>query len=139
MEGLVAEGVVARVVADAVAAQHELDAAKAHLRGAKAAGRVDPTGAFTLAYDGARKAITAHMRANGLRVRSRFGAHLQTGRYAKAALAGRVADEHLVAFENMRIVRNDAEYDGEVVGISDAAEALTHARAIVEAIEADLA
>jgi hypothetical protein len=139
VDALLAEGVLARVAVDTEEARRELDAAKAHLGGAEAAVKVDPTGAFTLAYDAARKAVVAHMRANGLRVRRRFGAHVQTGRYARAALRGRDNDVHLTAFENMRIVRNDTEYGAELVSASDASEALAHARAIVAAVERDLA
>ena len=138
VEALLAEGVIVRVVADTEEARRELDAATAHLGGAEAAVNVDPTGAFTLAYDAARKAVVAHMRANGFRVRRRFGAHLQTGRYARAALGGGDAEQHLAAFENMRIVRNDTAYGAEIVSASDAAEALAHARAIVAAVERDL-
>lgn len=135
---LLAEGVVVRVAADREESQKELAAAKMHLLGAEAASQHDPTGAFSLAYDAARKAVVAHMRANGLRARPRFGAHYQTGRYGRAALTGQVADEHLSALEDMRVVRNDTEYEAEVVESSDAAEALAHARAIVEAVERDL-
>ena len=139
LEALLAEGVVVRVRADRDEARKELDAAKTHLLGAEDAAHRDPTGAFSLAYDAARKAVVAHMRANGLRVLPRFGAHYQTGRYARAALAGgRVADEDLSAFANMRVVRNDTEYEAEVVELSDAAEALAHAAKIVAAVEAEL-
>ena len=136
---LLAEGVLVRVEADRAEAQNELATARNHLLGAEAASQHDPTGAFTLAYDAARKAVVAHMRANGLRVRPRFGAHYQTGRYARVALTGRASAEHVSAFEDMRVVRHDTEYGAEVVDASDAAEALAHARAIVEAVEADLA
>ena len=139
VNALVDEGVVARVEADVDESRAELAAAKAHLLGAKAASQADPTGAFILAYDAARKAVVAHMRANGLRVRPRFGAHYQTGSYARATLTGLVAEEHLTAFVDMREVRNDTEYEADVVGGRDAAEALVHARAIVDAVERDLA
>jgi hypothetical protein len=138
VEALVAEGVLDRVPPDLEEARRELATAELHLQGAEAAAGVDPTGAFTLAYDAGRKAVVAHMRAHGLRVRSRFGAHYQTGRYASASLVARGIDEHLVAFVNMREVRNDTEYEGEVVAVSDAAEALSHARAIVAIVKRDL-
>jgi hypothetical protein len=139
VEALLAEGVLARVPPDLEEARRELTTAERHLRGAEAAAAVDPTGAFALAYDAARKAVVAHMRASGLRVRSRFGAHYQTGRYARTALANRDIDEHVDAFVDMREVRNDTEYEGEIVTLSDAEEAMTHARAIVAAVERDLA
>ena len=139
VEALVAEGVVVRIPVDLDEARRELATASTHLRGAEAAASVDPTGAFTLAYDAARKALVAHMRANGLRVRPRFGAHVQTGRYGRAALMNRGVDEHVTAFVDMRQVRNDTEYEAEIVAASDAAEALVHAHAIVAAVERDLA
>jgi hypothetical protein len=138
VDALVAEGVLVRVPPDLRAAERELSVARTHLDGAEASAAVDPTGSFTVAYDAARKAVVAHMRARGLRVRSRFGAHYQTGRYARFALVGRDIDEHLVAFVDMREVRNDTEYEGEIVAASDSAEALSHARAIVAVVESEL-
>jgi hypothetical protein len=138
VDALVAEGVLVRVPVDLEAAERELSAARIHLAGAEASASVDPTGSFTLAYDAARKAVVGHMRARGLRVRSRFGAHYQTGRYATAVLRGRGLDEHVVAFLDMREVRNDTEYESAMVAASDSAEALSHARAIVAAVEAEL-
>ena len=55
---------------------------------------VDAVGAFSLAYDAMRKALVAHMRAHGFRVRSGEGAHYQTGRYGLAALSSRVWTTH---------------------------------------------
>jgi hypothetical protein len=138
VDALVAEGVLVRVPPDLEEARRELATAETHLQGAEAAAGVDPTGAFTLAYDAARKAVVAHMRVRGLRVRSRFGAHYQTGRYASASLMTSGIDEHVVAFVNMRQVRNDTEYEGEIVADSDSAEALSHARAIVAMVKGDL-
>jgi len=139
VDAFVAEGVLVRVPPDRKAAERELSTARMHLAGAASSASVDPTGSFTVAYDAARKAVVAHMRARGLRVRSRFGAHYQTGRYATAVLMGRGIDVHVVAFVDMREVCNDTEYEGQMVAVSDSAEALLHARAIVGAVEADLA
>lgn len=138
VQALVDEGVLVRVPSDPKAAERELSIAQMHLAGAESSASVDPTGSFTVAYDAARKAVVAHMRARGLRVRSRFGAHYQTGRYALAVLMGRGIDAHVEAFVDMREVRNDTEYEGEIVAASDSAEALAHARAIVEAVRLDL-
>lgn len=138
VEALVVEGVLLRVPSDPGAAKRELSIARTHVAGAEASASVDPTGSFTVAYDAARKAVVAHMRARGFRVRSRFGAHYQTGRYARAVLRGRGIDDHVEAFVDMREVRNDTEYEGGTVAVSDSAEALSHARAIVEAVAADL-
>lgn len=137
-EKLINEGVVERVTADPEAARRNLDAARAHLRAATAILSEDPTGAFALVYDAMRKAIIGHMNAKGLRVTSRPGAHQRTGRYARAALAGRGIEEHLAAFDDLRRVRNKTEYDALLVTQSTATDALAHARAIVDAVEADL-
>lgn len=134
---MLAEGVLTRVVADPAASRRDLAAARTHVGSAEAVSATDPTAAFSIAYDAARKAVVAHLRARGLRIRVRQGAHFQTGRYARAALDELGIDEHLAAFEDMRRVRNDTEYDAVLVSRSDADEALTHARAIVDAVERD--
>src|SRR5919201_6741460 len=59
-----------------------LGEAERHLASAEQIAASDPNGAFQLAYDAARKAVTAHMLARGLRVTNRPGAHATTGRYA---------------------------------------------------------
>jgi hypothetical protein len=139
VETLVAEGVLARVPPDRAEAQRELDAAVQHFRGAEAAAEVDPTGAFSLTYDAARKATVAHMRSSGVRIIARFGVHYQTTRYARTVLAGRGIDEHLEAFAAMREVRNDTECEAAILAHSDAREALGHARAIVVTVQDALA
>jgi hypothetical protein len=95
LDDLVAEGVIIRVKPDAEAARADLGVARAHLASAPLTAAVDPVGAFSIAYDAVRKALVAHMRANGVRVRSGVGAHYQTGRYGLAALNGRGADDAL--------------------------------------------
>ena len=47
-------------------------------------------------------------------------------------------DQHVAAFVDMREVRNDTEYEGDIVAVSDSAEALSHARAIVAIVRGDL-
>ena len=136
---LLAEGVLEPVKVDAEAAHRDLDTASAHLRAAEAIASIDATGAFALAYDAMRKAIAAHMRVNGVRVTSRPGAHGRTGRYARAALDGRGIDDHLAVFDDLRRVRNKTEYDALLVTEATARDAVAHSRAIVEAVERDLA
>ena len=99
---------------------------------------VDPVGAFTIAYDAIRKALVAHMRANGFRVRSGVGAHYQTGRYGLAALSGRGVDDALAAFDRLRSLRNRSEYRGALVKEADVDVALTHARAVVEVVASEV-
>jgi hypothetical protein len=99
---------------------------------------VDAVGAFGLAYDAMRKAIVAHMRASGFRVRSGVGAHYQTGRYGLAALSGRGADDALRAFDRLRSLRNRSEYRGALVKEADVDVALAHAHAVVEVVALEI-
>jgi hypothetical protein len=138
LAALIAEGVVEPVRVDREAARRDLDAAAAHLRAAEEIASIDATGAFALAYDGMRKAISAHMRVSGVRVTNRPGAHARSGRYARSVLAAREIDEHLRAFDDLRRVRNKTEYDALLVTEATARDALTHSHAILEAVEADL-
>lgn len=136
---LIAARVVEEVAADGRAARRNLLAAEAHLKAAATIASDDPTGAFALAYDAIRKAISAHMSANGLRVTSRPGSHQRTGRYARAALDAHEIDEHLSAFDDLRRVRNKTEYDALIVTESTARDAIVHAHGVVAAVVADLA
>lgn len=134
LEVLLREGVVERVKNDRAAARRDLDAAQAHLVSLQPVSSTDSTGAFGLAYDAMRKAIVAHMRANGLRVRGSRGGHYQTGRYALAALDDLGVTEHLLAFEDLRRLRNKSAYEAVLVEEIDVEEAVAHAQAVVDAV-----
>lgn len=135
---LVSEGAVERVPVDRDAATRDLKAGVAHLVSVDSLAVDDPAGAFALAYEAFRKAVVAHMRATGFRVRSRGGAHYSTGRYARAALDGLGVDEHLRAFEDLRRLRNKSAYEAVPVDESDVLEAVGHARAVVDAVRREL-
>ena len=138
LDELIREGVLERVPSDRAAAGRELSVARAHLQSLEPVSATDPTGAFALAYEAIRRAIVAHMRANGLRVRASRGGHFQTGRYALAALEDLGVTEPLLAFEDLRRLRNKSAYEAVLVEEVDVDEAVAHARAIVTAVEADL-
>jgi HEPN domain len=138
VEALIGRGVVRRVEADSESAQKELAAARRHLESVSEIAEIDPDGAFSLAYDAARKAIAAHMRAKGFRPGQGKGAHAKTGQYAVAALDNLGIEDHLDSFESMRSVRNRSEYDAQLLESADALEALEHARVILDAVERDL-
>jgi hypothetical protein len=138
VEQLVADGIVRRCERDPEGALAELAAARLHLESAAKLAGPDPNGAFQLAYDGTRKAIGAHMRARGLRVGSGAGAHVKTGRYAQAALDDPALAPHVAAFDDLRAVRNQSEYDALLLDEADVVEALSHAHAIVDAVERGL-
>lgn len=138
VQQLVGAGVIRRTRPDEASARIELRTARTHLESADTLSESDPNAAFQLAYDGARKAIAAHMRANGYRVGSGQGAHAKTGQYASAALHDETLEPHLDAFDDLRALRNQSEYDALVLDDGDVRDALDHARAIVEAVERDL-
>lgn len=135
---LVDEGVIREVEPDEVAAKTEVVAARRHIESANEVARIDPNGAFQLAYDGARKAAGAHMRAHGYRVGSGQGAHVKTGRYIAAVYDQASLAAHVEAFEDMRRLRNQSEYDALLIDEADARDAIEHADAIVSAVENDL-
>lgn len=59
VEGLVKKGELDLITPDRSLALKYIEQAEQHLKGSEAAHDVDPTGSFNLAYDAARKAMTA--------------------------------------------------------------------------------
>ena len=138
LQRLIDSDVVRRVEIDAEAAKRDLDAARAHLASARLLADSDPTGGFVMAYDATRKAIAAHMRAAGLRVRKGPGEHERTARYAAAALDPDLSD-HLDALDGMRRLRHQSEYGARLIRPDELETALGHAHAIVDSVARDLA
>lgn len=135
---LLADGAIERVAPDRPAAGAELDVARRHLESAALLASSDPTAAFAVGWEAIRKAVAAHMRARGVRARRGPGQHERTGRYARAALAGAGIDPHLDAIDDLRLLRNQSQYEGLAVEPAEVHELLAHARAIVGAIRDDL-
>lgn len=134
---LLESGDLERVVADPVTAGREIAMAQQHVESASGLAEADPSAAFAIGYDAVRKAITAHMRARGLRVRSAAGHHRRIGRYAVAALDGDDIAMHVEAFDQLRRLRNQSQYDGLEVEPSEVRDLVVHARAIVAAVRED--
>lgn len=126
-------GLMEEVERDEDGASARLDEAERHLESAERIASEDPNGAFQLTYDAARKAITAHMLARGLRVTNRPGGHATTGRYAVAELG-----ETFRPFDRMRRRRNRSEYGTSLVSDTEVTEAIASARAMVAAARGDL-
>jgi hypothetical protein len=98
LEALARAGRIVSADADDVAAHALLERAKRHLGTAERELDLDPDGAYSLLYDAARKAVTAHMLASGWRVRSgRPGAHESVALYAEAALGSGPHAAHVVS------------------------------------------
>ncbi len=131
-------GAIDTVEPDASTAHQELDSARRHLVSAMLIAGDDPAAAFAVGYDAIRKAISAHLRARGYRVAKGAGYHQRTGEYAMAALDHLGVVDHIEAFDDLRQLRNQSEYEALMVGPEELAEMLAHARALVEAIGIDL-
>jgi hypothetical protein len=93
-----------------------------------------PRARFQLAYDAARKAIGAHMLANGLRAhpRAQIGAHVVVGKYAETELTE--ARDAVAEFDRMRRRRNRTEYGVAQIQQAELQTAMAHAAAIVAAV-----
>ena len=110
-----------------------IDQAQTHLQSAAALSDSDPPGAYALAYDAARKALTAVLENQGLRPTS-AGGHIAVYEAVRAQFdppLGKV----LRPFDRMRRQRRDAEYpptDAPELTPDDVHEDLEKATAIVD-------
>jgi hypothetical protein len=138
MGRLLDDNVIERVEPDREGASQELATARLHLQSAASLAENDPVAAFAIGYEAMRKAIAAHMRCDGFRVKPGRGHHHRTGRYALAALEGQDAQAHVEAFDELRLLRNQSQYEGLAVERDDIDELLHHARGLVTAVATDL-
>ena len=119
-----------QVPADKPAARVRLTRAEDKLKAARKIAKIDVEVAYVTAYDATRIAVTAHMLANGYRVRPIARAHEAVGVYAEAMIASPSASE----FQRMRRRRNKSEYEDITIGRADLTADLAHADAIIEAV-----
>jgi hypothetical protein len=108
IERMLADGELQRVPGSREQSDRLLAQARVHVASALKVCDEDPPGAYALAYDGARKALTAILENQGLRPTTR-GGHLAVLEAVRAQLdppMGRV----LRQFNRMRTRRHDAEY-----------------------------
>jgi uncharacterized protein (UPF0332 family) len=112
LDDLRARGRIQDVPRDPVAIERLLDDAHRHLATAVTAlEEGDLAGAYQVAYDAARKSLTAFMLSRGVRARG-LGAHAALIEATRALLADAEGVEALDPFDRMRQVRNEAEYAG---------------------------
>jgi hypothetical protein len=97
--------------------------------------RGDTNGAYALGYDAARKAVTAHMRLSGFRLRNRPRAHQAVIDYANAALDAPVTHEALANLDRIRRTRHAGEYRAGHIDPARVASDLRLIGVIVEAVE----
>ncbi len=131
------------VAPDRSTAERLLGEATRHLSSARAIVDTDSTGAFQLAYDAARKSLTAILAAQGLRPTT-SGGHLSVSDAARAQFSAVLG--HLVTrFSAMRRIRNNSEYptpdrpsatrSEADRGIEDAEAIMTRAARIVDHLD----
>ncbi|MDQ4124535.1 MAG: hypothetical protein M3134_02900 [Actinomycetota bacterium] len=139
LDDLIDEKRIERVVPDRARAETKLDEAERHLESSRAVAANDPEDAYALLYDAARKAVDAHMAANGLRVsKSRPAAHETTALYAAEVIGGAYEADGK-ALNRMRKQRNRAEYGSWHISAARLKKDHAHAAGIVEAIRRELA
>jgi len=137
VDALIDEGRVQKVAPSRDLADVMLARARTHLKTAADVASTDPTGAFQMAYDGARKALAAILANQGLRATTTPGAHAVLLEVCLAQLdppMGRV----LKHFDWMRRIRNCAEYpalDSPEINQTDVADAIQFGIQIAEVAE----
>ncbi len=132
LDQLRSQGLVEPVEVDFVAIEKWFDDANRHVVAAEAIAELDPSGAYVLAYDAARKSVAAALLGRGYRVLSRPGAHQALARFAKD-LAERHDEPSLARLDRLRRNRNRSEYGTRTFGASEVTEAIATAKAISHA------
>lgn len=131
-----------RVKPDMAAAGHRINEATSHIRSARILADDDVTLAMSACHDAIRKAISAHLSANGLRARSGDGAHRIINTYARHQLAEVIATADLDDADSIRRDRILAEYGdfaSAKLSAADVRTAADTAQRIVTAIAKTLA
>lgn len=122
-------GLIEKVPADPAMAREWLEDSQRHLQAANQIAELDPSGAYVLAYDAARKSVGAALLMAGYRVLSRPGAHRALAEYANR-LATKTGEQSLTRFDRLRRNRNQSEYGSRTFGRAEVAEAIKTAQAI---------
>jgi HEPN domain-containing protein len=129
IEDLLNKGLIEPVEADPTTATQWLEDAGRHLEAAGKIADLDPSGAYVLAYDAARKSVAAALLMTGHRVRSRPGSHQALAQHANS-LAAQTGEEALNRFDRLRRNRNRSEYGSKTFGKAEVSEAIETAGAI---------
>ncbi|MFL5910409.1 MAG: hypothetical protein ACJ768_07585 [Gaiellaceae bacterium] len=127
---MVVAGELEIVDADAEGAQAMLGDARQHAESARIIAGSDPNGAYQLAYDAARKAVTSSMRSSGFRVRKGEGGHMITAAYASVAIDDGLGKR----LELARRRRNRSEYGSAFFNAEAISDIIDLAAALIEAV-----
>jgi HEPN domain-containing protein len=134
LDDLLRQGLIESADPDDATATKWLDDAERHLEAANRIADLDPSGAYVLAYDAARKSVAAALLATGHRVRSRPGAHQALAQDADH-LAAQTGETALERFDRLRRNRNRSEYGSRSFGQAEVSEAIDTAQAIRSACQ----
>jgi uncharacterized protein (UPF0332 family) len=122
-----------RISGEAANGDHLLRQARERLAGARAAMDADRVGAFVLAYDSMRQAVTAVLVQQGLRPRVE-GGHVAVAQAVEAQFGS-----SFKSFNSMRRIRNQLEYPRSTadldLGAADVQRALAQSEAMIGAVE----
>jgi hypothetical protein len=136
IDALISGGELERVPASRRAAEAELVRARTHVVSARQLLTTDPEGAYTLAYDAARRALAAVLQNQGLRATSR-GGHTAVYQAVRAQLDPPLGSL-LRPFNRMRARRNEVEYrssDSPTLTTEEVTADLPKAEAVIEVAE----
>lgn len=136
LDALIAGGELERVPASTRAAEAEMARARTHVGSARQLLDTDPEGAYTLAYDAARRALAAVLQNQGLRATSR-GGHTVIYEAVRAQLDPPLGSI-LRPFNRMRARRNEIEYrssEGPSMTSEEVAADLVKVEALIELAE----
>jgi len=122
-------GLIAAVEPDQATATGWLYDAGRHLEAAIKIAELDPSGAYLLAYDAARKSVAAALLTSGHRVLGRPGSHQALAQFAES-LTLQVDEPALKRFDRLRRNRNRSEYGSRTFGRAEVEGAIDTARAI---------
>jgi uncharacterized protein (UPF0332 family) len=131
LDELRALGRLQDIPADPQAISRLLEDADRHLRtAALGLEEGDLAGSYQLAYDAARKSLTAMLLSRGMRSRG-LGAHATLIEAVREMFADEASIQVIRPLERMRRVRNDAEYSGHPFDHDEVEHDLEAAAAIV--------
>ncbi|UOZ07678.1 hypothetical protein [Amycolatopsis sp. WQ 127309] len=136
IDAFLARGAIEHVPASREAAEAELVRARTHLASARQLQDTDPEGAYTLAYDSARRALAAVLQNQGLRVTSR-GGHVTVYEAVLAQLDPPMGPV-LRPFNRMRVRRNEVAYrssEAPSVTAEDVTADVAKVEALIEVAE----
>lgn len=136
IDALLSGGQLERVPASQQAAEAELIRSRTHVGSARKLMTADPEGAYSLAYDAARRALAAVLQNQGLRATSR-GGHTAIYEAVRAQLDPPLGSI-LRPFNRMRARRNEVEYrssEAPAVTAEEVAADVSKVEALIELAE----